>query len=54
MQLGDALYEINRQAITSVAEARKCRMIGELKPGDAVVLLVERDGHLMYIPLETN
>ena len=52
LEVGDAIYEINRHVIANVAEARK--MLDRLRPGDAVVLLIERDGHLTYVPLELN
>jgi hypothetical protein len=28
--------------------------LGVMKSGQAVVLLVERNGHLIYVPLELN
>jgi len=52
LEVGDAIYEINRHVVANVAEARK--MLDHMRPGDAVVLLIERDGHLLYVPLELN
>ena len=52
LQVGDAIYEINRRVIANVAEARK--VLDRMKPGDPVVLLIEREGHLLYVPLELN
>lgn len=52
LEVGDVIYEVNRQVISNVGELRKA--LENLKSGDAVVLLVERDGHLVYVPLELN
>jgi serine protease Do len=52
LEVGDAIYEINRHVIANVAEARK--MLDRMRPGDALVLLIERDGRLTYVPLELN
>lgn len=52
LEVGDAIYEVNRQVISSVRELRSA--LDVLKPGDAAVLLVERQGHLIYLPLEAN
>ena len=35
LEVGDAIYEINRHVIANVAEAR--RMLDQMRPGDAVV-----------------
>jgi serine protease Do len=50
LQTGDVIYEINRQPIANVSQLRK--MVANLKPGQPAVLLIEREGHLIYIPLE--
>jgi S1-C subfamily serine protease len=50
LQVGDAIYELNRQIVSSVEGLRK--LLAEIKSGEAVVLLIERAGHLVYVPLE--
>ena len=51
-KVGDAIYEINRKVVGTVAELRAA--LSELKSGDPVVLLIERDGNLIYVPLELD
>lgn len=51
-QPGDVIHAINGSAITDVAELRdKLRAI---KPGDPIVLQIERDGSLSYLVLESE
>lgn len=50
LQVGDVIYEINRHIISNVAELRQA--IGSMKSQGAVVLLVERGGRLIYVPIE--
>jgi serine protease Do len=47
LQAGDVIYALNTQPIESVAALKAA--IDQLKPHDAAVLQVERDGTLMYI-----
>jgi serine protease Do len=49
LQTGDVIYSVNRQVVNGVSQLQDA--IGNVKPGAAVVLLLERSGHLMYIPL---
>jgi serine protease Do len=44
---GDVICQVNRTAVKSLAELRAA--IGALKPGQALVVQVERAGHLMYV-----
>ena len=44
---GDIVYAVNRTSVSSLEELRA--IIDALKPGDAVVLHLERDGELMYL-----
>jgi hypothetical protein len=48
--VGDAIYELNRQIVSGVEGLRK--LLAGIKSGEAVVLLIEREGHLVYVPLE--
>ncbi len=49
LQTGDVIYAVNRQVINNVAQLRQ--MLHGMKTGAAAVLLVERDSHLIYVPL---
>lgn len=49
---GDVIRSINRTAISSVAQLRS--LIDGAKPGDPIVLQVERQGHLFFLSAETN
>ncbi|WP_321472322.1 trypsin-like peptidase domain-containing protein [uncultured Paludibaculum sp.] len=44
---GDVIYEVNTKAIASLDELRA--VLNEKKSGDAIVLLVERMGQLIYV-----
>jgi serine protease Do len=50
LETGDVIYELNTTPTLSVKGVRAA--LDQLKPGDAVVLQVERNGHLMYLGLE--
>ena len=50
LETGDVIYSLNRHVISNVAQLRAD--VSQVKPGQSAVLLVERDGHLIYIPLE--
>jgi serine protease Do len=52
LQTGDVIYEINRQPVANVAQLRS--VVSRTKPGDPAVLLIERSGHLIYVPLELD
>jgi serine protease Do len=48
-QTGDVIYSVNGTVVTSVPVLRK--MIAALKPGDPLIVQIERDGKLMYLTL---
>jgi serine protease Do len=50
LELGDVIYEINHSPTLTVKFLRD--RLSLMKPGDPVVLQVERDGKLLYLPLE--
>jgi len=50
IETGDVIYEMNKVPTLSVKTVRDA--LEAMKPGDAVVLQVERSGHLMYLALE--
>ena len=50
IETGDVIYEMNRNPALSVKGVRDA--LDAMKPGDAVVLQVERGGHLLYLALE--
>ena len=52
LQTGDVIYSVNRKVISNVAQLRQ--MLESIKSGQPAVLLVERDGHLIYVPLELD
>jgi serine protease Do len=52
METGDVIYAVNRQVINGVAQLRQ--VLSSMKSGQAVVLLVERAGHLIYVPLQLD
>jgi len=52
LQAGDVIYEINRHVVNGVDALRK--QLSHMTSGQAVVLLIERNGVLMYIPLQLD
>jgi serine protease Do len=52
LQVGDVIYSANRQVVSGVAQLRQ--VLGGMKSGQAVALLIERSGHLIYVPLELD
>jgi serine protease Do len=50
LQAGDVIHSLNRTSIDSVATLRTA--VRALKPGDAVVLQIERNGGLQYLPFD--
>jgi serine protease Do len=50
VQAGDVLHSLNKSPIDSLESLRTA--VKALKPGDAVVLQVERDGGLLYLSFE--
>ena len=52
LETGDVIYAVNRHVVSNVAQLRQ--MLDAMKNGEAAVLLIERDGHLMYLPMELD
>lgn len=52
LETGDAIYAVNRHVVGNVAQLR--RMLDGMRPAQPAVLLIERDGHLIYVPLELD
>ncbi len=52
LETGDVIYSVNHHVIGNVAELRG--VLDNMKSGQAAVLLVEREGHLIYVPLELD
>jgi serine protease Do len=49
---GDVIYSVNRLDVSSLAELKAA--IARYRPGDPVVIQVQRDGKLRYVTLEMN
>jgi S1-C subfamily serine protease len=47
LQTGDVIHGLNGTTITSIADLRQG--LDKLKPGDAIVLLIERYSQLQYV-----
>ncbi|MBV8551243.1 MAG: trypsin-like peptidase domain-containing protein [Acidobacteriaceae bacterium] len=52
LETGDVIYSVNRHVVAGVAQLRQA--LAAMKSGDAAVLLVERDGHMLYVPLQLD
>jgi S1-C subfamily serine protease len=52
METGDVIYSVNRHVITGVAQLRQT--LSTMKGGQSAVLLIERDGKLIYLPLQLD
>lgn len=52
LQPGDVVLELNRQPVNSFAMLQ--RLADPLKPTDLALLLVNRQGNVMYIPIQTE
>jgi serine protease Do len=50
LQPGDVIYSVNRDPMATVEALRK--KVDEFKPGDEVVMQIERSGRLMFITVE--
>ena len=50
LQPGDVIYSVNGTLMSSVEAFRKA--LDDFKPGAAAVLQIERQGHLLYVPIE--
>jgi serine protease Do len=52
LQPGDVIHAVNQAPIPSLESLRQ--VIQAFKPGDSVVLYVERQGRLTYLPFEID
>ncbi len=52
LEPGDVIYAVNRRVVGNVAQLRQT--LDGMKPGDPAVLLIERDGHLIYVPMSLD
>ena len=52
LQTGDVIYEINRSVVNGVEALR--HSLSQMKSGQSLVVLVERNGHLIYVPLQLD
>jgi serine protease Do len=50
LQQGDVIYALDREPIASIEALREA--LDAVKPGDPVVIQIERDGKLMFLSLE--
>jgi serine protease Do len=50
LQLGDVIHALNRTPIESVEQLQS--VVAQLKPGDAAVLRIERQGQFQYVAFE--
>lgn len=50
LSIGDVIYSVNNSPVADVDTLR--RLLDGIKPGDPVVLQIERDGKLLYLALE--
>jgi serine protease Do len=52
LEVGDVIYTVNRNVVSNVAELKQ--RLRSLKSGSPVVLQVEREGRLIYVPLDLD
>lgn len=52
LETGDVIYSVNHTIVSDVAQLRS--VLAGMKSGQPAVLLVEREGHLLYVPLELD
>ena len=52
LETGDVIYSVNRKVVNNVAQLQGA--LSQVKPAGAVVLLVERNAHLIYVPLQLD
>jgi serine protease Do len=52
LETGDVIYEVNRHVVNNVAELR--RILDAIKSGQPAVLLIEREGRLIYVALQLD
>ena len=52
LAVGDVIYSVNRDLVSSVDQLKQT--LSNMKTGDSAVLLLERDGHLIYVPMQLD
>ena len=52
LQTGDVIYAVNHRVIGNVGQLRNT--LDGIKSGEAAVLTIERDGHLLYVAIELD
>jgi serine protease Do len=52
LNTGDVIYGVNHRVIASVEQLRQT--LHATKTGDSLVLTIEREGHLIYVPIELD
>jgi serine protease Do len=52
IEVGDVIYAINRNVVNGVAQLRQ--YLASIKNGEPLVLLLEREGRLLYVPLQSD
>jgi serine protease Do len=52
LETGDVIYSVNRSVVSSVAQLRQ--FLNALQPNQPAVLLIEREGHLLYVPMQLD
>jgi serine protease Do len=50
LQQGDVIYAVNREPIATIESLRS--VLDAIKPGDPLIIQIERDGRLMFLSLE--
>jgi serine protease Do len=52
LETGDVIYAVNHRIVGNVAQLRET--MSDLKSGQAAVLTIEREQHLIYVPIELD
>jgi S1-C subfamily serine protease len=52
LNAGDVIHMVNRKQIVSMDGLRKA--VDALKPGDVIVLQIERQGQYQFVPFEVE
>ena len=52
LETGDVIYSVNRKVVNNVAQLQNA--FTQIKSGASAVLLIERNAHLIYLPLQLD
>jgi serine protease Do len=52
LQTGDVIYSVNRHLVANIDQLRE--ILHGIKTGEPAVVLIEREGQLIYVPLELD